>query len=574
MRVEASSSVGNVYSLREVLQSVPLPNGFSAETVSSKWRCVLVPRVSESGSLYDEKVMAYLEQGMPVFTNGSEQQGAAKKTGNQGQQEEAIDGVSVVMSEVYNTFERPQISIRNGWGGPGTARDQSNYHVMVKSFSNVFQPETRSQLKDDAVIAEVMKAAEVPEGEEAPPGDAVPPSLASEILQLQLFHRDELQLPPAANALNWPDALEHKVVCDVGTVASQRGFQRWWGLNDCGEFVLEGALPVKKIDGWAPSPEVAGSSLYETNAPCKLYLFGPKGSYDWFVHDESALTCGSTVVMDIFSTSDEELPEAHQLPVLIVCVVEGGGPSLIIPPNLPTMHIILQDCVTVEQRALSFLWLDDVSYFLYRCRLWASDPLVYPFVEEDLQDEEYMTGVLIPLLNELFSQCSRQASSFSKMLQRRIVTSLYAIASQPTHYAVAESSRASLLSTVSKDNTDMASILRSHTIFSGSKPFTQTLMNYLSLYWSIGSMWPKAGCVLRPIDFVQVMGNSAEPDVFIPVVYPPSQSRPVYGSAAPSAEATLSEYCVMKNLEGKPSELLAYLKTRKNPRDSLLDDLF
>eukprot|EP00796_Vickermania_ingenoplastis_P013254 gene13254-9097_t len=566
-----------VRSLRDVLRCVPLPDGFDAAAVSSKWRCVIAPKVKDETTL-----LAYLDAGVPAHWTETPPASIPKET-----------GVQCLTGPAFDTFPKPQIAVKNGWGSPGTVRDHSTYHVLVKSFSNVFDPSTRPLLAADPEVVAAMDEEGMKKAEEDAPQkerSTLRAPMEDAVLELQLFHRDGVRLPEAANnALTWPDCLEHKVVCDVATVASQRAFQRWWDMNDCGEIVMEASLrcdPVA-LPPAAPQGDLV-TSLFSTlthsdgvsaASPAKLCIFGPRGSYDWFIHDDASLSNGSVVCLNIFETSDEELPkDASLLPVLIVCVVEGGGPALLMPPNLPTMHVMLQDAVTIEQRAISYLWLDDVSFFLHRCRLWSADPLIYPFVEEDLQDVEYMGTVMVPLLNELFQQC--HGSLLADVVRRRLVASLYAVATQAAHYSLSESSRKSLLATVSTDNPDMSTILHAPLSFSPlvvRSGAVWSLREQLLWYWDTRQFWPKEGCVLRVPTFYpegRPLGPSGEKLLYLPVVYPPATSSPVYGSEEESVEATLPEYLAMKKMESRGKELRAYLTTRKSAADDILDELF
>lgn len=594
-----------VFPVRDVLSLVALPSHLDASSISSKWRCVLAPRCAPEDS---GKVMALLDAGIPFFCTGEDCAPPCSSSGGGG------DGVSLVTSGEYNHFARPQIAVKNGWGSPGTVRDHSTFHVLVKSFSNVFDIQSRKEVEADADVQKAMETAEIEKAEgseeQARAIRAAAPLHESDVLELQMFHREgHCHLPPHAPSMSWPDVLEHKVVCDVATVATQAGFQRWWEVNDCGELVLQAALPASRCptrqpalvaedsktnslkekilkDLYASMSPTGGSSSSLDNSGLKLYICGSRGSYDWFVHDDATLSSGSVVCMDLFNTSDAQLPkDPNLLPILIIGVLEGGGMPLLIPPNLLTTTIMLRDGVTVEQRAISYLWLDDVSYFLHRCKWWSADPHVYPFVEEDLHDESYVVSVLIPLLYELYQQASQgEDASTAGILQRRLVASLFAIATQAAHFAMPESSRKSLLSTLTTDNASMSAVL--HAPLSsplllrgrrGQPARLWSLKEMLEWYWDIRQFWPKSGCVLRvPTFFPEGRRSDASSgsDSFLPVVYPPLTCSPVFGSEEATAEATLGEYLAMKKMEAKPRELHAYLTTRKSPVDDVLEELF
>lgn len=83
------------------------------------------------------------------------------------------------------------------------------------------------------------------------------------------------------------------------------------------------------------------------------------------MHDDSRLASERVACLDVFNTGEEALPiDPDLLPVLVVCVLEGNGPALLHPPNAPYMFVMLRSAVTVAQRCILLLWLDEVSYFL------------------------------------------------------------------------------------------------------------------------------------------------------------------------------------------------------------------
>lgn len=61
--------------------------------------------------------------------------------------------------------------------------------------------------------------------------------LREAVLSLQVFRRQEdhpVALPPHAEEIQWPSAFEHHIICDKATVATQKGFQSGWKINDGG----------------------------------------------------------------------------------------------------------------------------------------------------------------------------------------------------------------------------------------------------------------------------------------------------------------------------------------------------
>lgn len=644
-----------IHSLKEVLQSIPLPPGFNASTVSSKWRCVLAPLLDES----DEKkhlILMYLELGIPImfsspFTTSS------CRTNFSTENSANNSRTSSVKCDTLSTFKKPQIATRNGWGMPGTVRDHSQFYTLVRSFAEVFDPSLRTLSEEEVFIdSEAKEESEKMEKEEesnmcksnnsAPylyHGPTTKSELSNAILSLQVFHRKDenhVNLPPYAEELQWPAVFENHVICETATVATQKGYQNWWKINDCGECVLEAALPLEcstvspaldeRMDAVEQQDTLATFSsarasphgTTEQSWPCKLYLFGPRGSYDWFIHDDASLTSGGVSCMDIFHLADEELPiDSELLPVLTVCLLEAGGPALLQPPNLPFMSIMLQSSITIEQRCVSLLWLDEVSYFFNRTRLWPSDPFIYPLIEENFQDTSYMVSFVVPLLYELFRLHyeEKELGSASGSLQlvkewtcRRAVASLLAIASFDKHFALPESSRKALLHTMESSNESVSKVLLGtwYTGFSNSCRTSSSCFLDLSLkemllsYWNTSEVWPKAGCVMRVPNVWTpsqscagfFVGKESHPFRYLPVVYVRKDQEdkseqndlqesdemknmetnylPVFGCEELSPELTLKEYLHMRKLTMRPKELLAYLKVKKSPKDDILEALF
>lgn len=711
-----------IFSLKEVLQSISLPPGFSADTISDKWRCVIAPSVTECEE-HNYLVLQYLEAGIPILYSSTPTELARSKHQSSSERGEDHLGISLVTSEQYNSFAKPQIAVQNGWGAPGSIRDYSQFHILVHSFSEIFDPSSRILRADnDDGNADTVgegknrkdrncgstdvhtnlddendeKSAE-PATSHTTCGTSMPAAALYQtdmargmafnevIMSLQLFHRGEengIHLPPHAEELQWPSLFQHHLVCDTATVASQKGFQSWWKINDCAECVLEAALPItptlpssglfsplstvrptatsmkEEIEqksfctasgmcscslplstATTTDNSARGNALCDvsnSSHACKLYLFGPRGSYDWFIHDDATLSSGRVACMDIFSIADEELPiNPDLLPVLIVCVLEGGGPALLQPPNLSFFSLMLQPAVTIEQRSISLLWLDEVSYFLQRTRMWSCDPLIYRLMEEDFQDEEYMASFVVPLLYELCRQCQESNDTeklpntllpchrvAKEIICRRAVASLWAIASWETHFHLSESSRNALRSTLEKDNELMSRVLSepfwSLSLCVDASPSRPSPLPPLSLkemlhkYWNYREIWPKPGCVMRvPTVWMMPVGNagtvgssSCTPDEsfpfqYVPVLYVQDEGNdvtrkkggceenkeeeeeraengyvPIFGCEKVTPELTLKEYLYMKRMEMRRNDLRSYLRVKKSPMDDILADLF
>ncbi|KPI90781.1 hypothetical protein ABL78_0014 [Leptomonas seymouri] len=616
-----------VYALRDVLSQLRLPPPFKSADISGKWRCVLAPSVEASATiataedllLSEEELMKYLEAGIPV--RGHAERAAPVHAGC------TEDGVKWLTTGKWNVFPKPQIALRRGWGAPGSDMQVSSFHKLIGSFDEVFHhaKEVEVQLTEEEIPAAAAGAAE---GVCGAPNDGLSgtfraasgsSSSEGEVLDLQLFHRDEgcPLMPILGEKLMWPSFIDDGAVCDTATWVSQKGMVRHWHLNDSGEFAMQVALPLSL----PPSPleddaeEVGAAWLHNglthgakqmralmcpvmsaaavaspngasartssaRHVPAMVAIFAPKGGYDWVLHDDESTMLGKVVAVDLFATPDEALPDDMAvLPVLTVAVLESGGTPLIIPPNLAQLSIALEDCVVVEQRRVSNLWLDDVSYFLHRCARWQTNPIIYAYLQQDLQDDAFLAGQVIPFLIRVFEEhCA--ATVFHAAVRRRAVCSLFALAANEKHYGLSETTRHSLMELLQGGNASMQAVLRSAP-YRTTVTITElpaTLEAWLTLYWNMSWCWPKPGCVLRAPNVVQPLGakptSLQQKTHYIPVVYPPDTCSPVYGTAEDSLEGTVLQYLEMKQMETKPKDLMAYLRTRKQPPDDLLEELF
>jgi hypothetical protein len=611
-----------VYALRDVLAELPLPPTFNAANVSSKWRCVLAPAVetfatvvatAEDLLLSEEALMTYLEAGIPVRGHAER---AAPVYANCGG-----NGVEWLTKGPWNTFPKPQIALRRGWGAPGTDMQVSSFHKMIGSFDEVFHHKQEVEVRlTEQEMKEAAAARAAEEGDDTPssPCPNLAPAAMSvespegEVLDLQLFHRDDgcPVMPVLGERLLWPSFVDDGAVCDTATWASQKGMIRHWHLNDSGEFAMQAALPLiptssssassppaarEGCSGWlhdaltpvarkmrslmCPAMAAAaavGNATHHT--PAMVTIFAPKGGYDWVLHDDESTMRGKVVALDLFATPDEALPcDAAVLPILTVAVLESGGAPLITPPNLPQLSLALQDCVVVEQRRVCNLWLDDVSYFLHRCARWQTNPIIYSYLQQELQDDAFIAGQVIPLLIRVFAEHSAD-TSYHAAVRRRVVCSLYALAANDKHFGLSEATRRSLLSLLQGGNASMRMVLQSPPYRPTTADVPSSLEAWLSQYWDMSWCWPKAGCVLRTPNTVFPVGTKLtavqQRPHYVPVVYPVGTCCPVYGSEEVFLEGTVQQYFKMKQLELKLKDLLAYLRTRKQPPDDLLEELF
>ncbi|EPY36682.1 hypothetical protein AGDE_06795 [Angomonas deanei] len=564
-----SSSTHNgqpIFRLRDVLAALLLPPSINLEGLSEKWRCVVMPRCKEDGG--DEySSLESLDKGVPCHLSVVRADAVHKQCGQ--------DGIEFFTDPKWNVFEKPQIAVKYGWGRPGTTLESSRFHTLIESFKDVFEhthavevpltEEERKEARDAAKEDDDVDVLEKKEAQgEVDESTTMPPLRPDDVVELQLFHREEgTKLPILGASLLWPEYLEDSILCDTATIASQRGSLRWWHLNDSGEFTFYTALPSKEAP---PVFEVADKKLAAVlkDAPgplAKVFLYGPKGGYDWFIHDAESNVCHKVVCLDIFNTPDEALPKDETLlPILNVGLLFCGGQPILVPPNIPTLSITVHDSVLVEQRRVSSLWLEEISYYLHRVSNWRTTPILYDYLETDLQDETIVASQLIPTLLHLF-RSHDGGSLLDGIIRKRVAVSLYAIGCHEKHYKLPEGSRESLVKLL-KEGEDGAFRQILATPYAGC----DTLEMFLMAYWNTEKYWPKSGCVFTPPLHVQPSrlysdGVRGCESWFIPVVY--CNYLPVYGSEQKSLEDTVTEYFEMKDVEQKRKELLTLLRSRK-----------
>jgi hypothetical protein len=277
----------------------------------------------------------------------------------------------------------------SGWGRPGTKVDAVNDRdlALATSFEEVLQdPRT---------------------------------------LNLQMFHRDDQEdassdeppLPVLPDCLDWPcpeffaredsarpgrdggmarraqrvngDGLEASgrnegveigglpepflgVRVDRATRVSKRGALTWWHLDDSGEHTFQVALPLQPPKERAASPSPWGKGVGPTGRPIvKLFLFAELDDYDFVFQDEETNATGRVAAFDPFRTPSVALPSSSKkgsagaasrpLPRFWVAPLEAGGAPLLSPPNMPHLVLSCQDCVMVEERRISVLFVDEVG---------------------------------------------------------------------------------------------------------------------------------------------------------------------------------------------------------------------
>lgn len=90
-----------VYNLREVLSTLPMPPNCPWEGVSSKWRCVIVPRLERDD---DAQLMKYFCAGIPCKLPQERSAPAHNASGG--------DAFEFITDERWNNFPKPKIAFK------------------------------------------------------------------------------------------------------------------------------------------------------------------------------------------------------------------------------------------------------------------------------------------------------------------------------------------------------------------------------------------------------------------------------------------------------------------------------
>jgi hypothetical protein len=431
--IRVTQTAGQEYLLADLLKSWGLESLCSLPC--SAFRAELVPYADT-----DEEVAETLGQTVCCFVN--------ERHGADVHQQAGADGIAFACKPQWNTFPRPKIAFKSGWGEPGSFMTDSDYLQLVHSFAEVA---------------------------DSKPEDGRP-------LNLQMFHRESDMDPPVPvlpDLLHWPlpqlfsrsaeasrfggglqdqeqqadkkkdkdkngkkkkkgeeeeEQVDHgmSVVVDNATRMSKRGALTWWHLDDSGEFVLQTGLPL------AASRLVGPVLLGPTGRPVtKLFVYANREDYDLITQDDVANGSAYCVGLDLFRVPGEHLPcdsdlrvlhpstsatstgttaaaaanaatataaatPTFRLPKLYVALLEAGGRPLLSTPNVPHLVLTVQDCVMIEQRRVSKMCLDEVVYFCERVRRWNESPIFYDFIKTDLQDDALLARrVVRPLIDAL-----------------------------------------------------------------------------------------------------------------------------------------------------------------------------
>ena len=414
--------------LRRLLQRWGLHD--LARGVSGRLRCRLAPVC-----LTDAHERACIRRGVPALCASrpyAEDVFAAV---------DGRDGVEWATTSSWSAFDerRGKVAMASGWGAPGTHVLSNRDMTLVRSFGEVLTSERP--------------------------------------LNLQMFHRDDTDVPVLPRKLRWPaerdffettSAATPGRLLDDATRVSAKGAMTWWHLDDCGEFVCQVGLP--ESEARANGDVLLGP----TGKPVvKLFFFAERKDYAWIAQDAEMNKTMRNCALEIFDTPDHYYPTASEMrapsatpldassprafdgvaasardededdpcPTLWVAALEAGGPPLLSPPNIIHCVYTVRDCVMCEERRLSLAFMDEVVYFQRRAARWCEPPIFYAFVREDLADaEKAKTNALRPLVAIMRELRERGSTDDDAYRFARCLTSVRALVEHaPELYALDES---------------------------------------------------------------------------------------------------------------------------------------
>lgn len=393
--------------LRSLLEEWGCPASLT-ESMSRRWRARVAP-VART----EDEILDHVTSGRPVLLGDERYASKAFRAIRSESEGCALDYFT---GGKLDALPRPKIAFLGGWGAPGSDMASEQYLSLVSNFSDVVDPEN-----DDPK-------------------------------NLQMFHRDQDEnIPVLPRELEWPlpDLLgtststsqadsDVGVVVDNATRLSQRGAVTWWHLDDGGEFVLQVGLPVKP------------RASFSASQPVKIFIFADKAHYKTIAQDAVCNKTGRAACLDIFGTPSEYLPQSGSsrngsdvgdgdgdeggdgvLPVFWVAPLMAGGFPLLSPPNSIHMVVTAQDCVMIEQRRISKVFLDECEYFMRRAKIWSTTPIFYPFIQEVLSSPERITTqIVVPLVTQAESYWRGGVTDAGKRKLARIVSSLRTLSNE------------------------------------------------------------------------------------------------------------------------------------------------
>mgnify|MGYP001594995155 CR=1 FL=1 len=447
-----------IYRLVDVLASLPMPPG--TVKCSRKWRCRIAPSFPElsssttagggtsptTTSLHQQKMLSFFHLGVPCFGSAEQSKPVHRA---------APDMRQFISDPRWRSFPKPKIAFVGGWAAPGTDMEAENMHELINAFDDVLT-------KREKILNLQFFHRTDPESHPPIPNLSellVWPSCLRGGLVAGTSNADAANDDPTGDQLTSSpdggpvtDVLRRSVVCDNATRVSQLGAVTWWHLDDSGEFVMQTGLPESTASSSSTSsacstsdaplsphkgkPTVAAGStplqrqLFpispEAHPPVKVFIYGPRASYDWLLHDHyNATADGKVVALNIFEALDEDLPEdENDLPIVTVAVLQAGGLPLISPPNIPHVVITVRDCVMVEQRRVCNLFLDEVCYLLRRADTWEKAPIIYQYLRTEMQsasEVRRLVGCLVRCGREFLSEhAGVVAQTVDRLLLMRI----------------------------------------------------------------------------------------------------------------------------------------------------------
>ena len=412
-----TEACGEVFCLRDVLERWGVCRE-RWEKMSRKWRCRIAAHASTEDAIVD-----CMREEQPCVLD------AAYSSKVHAACSHADDGLELMLNPASNDLKRPKLAFNSSWGIPGADLIHESHLSVVHKLSEVFDH----------------------------PADPTPRNL-------QMFHRqdaNEPNIPILSSLLTWPPLLEETTIpCDRATRLSQKNALTTWHLDDCGEFVFQTALKIKKKGSEA---ERDAQLIGKGGLPVvKIFFCAPKWGYDFITQDQEQNRSGKFSQIDLWAEQSDRLPAEEDLPILTLSLVEAGGAPMLMYPNIPHTVLTLDDSVQVEERRISTLFLDEVGYFHHRSRSSTAPPVSYSFVSKDCVDPAVLDEKVVkPLLHLLADpEASLKTSALSKankagFIKDRAYAGLLSCMHFEEVFSLSETSRASIPAVVAGCNEDV-----------------------------------------------------------------------------------------------------------------------
>ncbi|KAK3282859.1 hypothetical protein CYMTET_9420 [Cymbomonas tetramitiformis] len=424
-----------------------LPEEFS-HGIADSWQCELVPTPNN-----DDELLEHVLQGVPVLASEDHAVRVFEAVGGN-----ALDWLC---QPEWDTLPAPKVCMIGGWGQPGSDVDGGDFVGTVHSFSQLLADPRKINLqmfhRAEGTNAEHPSQAPPAEAStERRKEIPCTPNLLRWPLEEKLHGRDQQRSVVVDNAtrvskegaLTWwhlddggefvfqvglplampgpPSSRDSTTSRSAETIGEGEPLPQGVGPEDRGgapmpaggqagaEACAEGVTPGRSGSGGHRSADGRAEGGKEAARPVllgpngrpivKLFMFSDKGAYSFITQDRETNKSGHFCCLDLFNTPDHHLPSCQagqttSLTKFYIAPLEAGGRPLLSPPNVPHAVLTLQTCVMVEQRRILHLFLDEVSYFMSRAERWTTAPIMYNFIAEDLQDEDYVHDhVVLPLI--------------------------------------------------------------------------------------------------------------------------------------------------------------------------------